>query len=53
MMTIETTIRNLNPRADKDYVLRIVERALDNADPDERPTVQVIRWLPVAGEETP
>lgn len=43
-LSVETTLRAIDPRADKDMVLMIVGRALDNCDPDELPTVQITRW---------
>jgi hypothetical protein len=42
-LSIETTMRGIDPRADKDQVLMIVSRALDGCDPSETPTVQITR----------
>lgn len=47
-LSIETTLRAIDPRHDKDLVLLVVARALDNCDPDERPALQITRW-PGAG----
>jgi len=43
-LSIETTLRGIDPRADKDKVILIVGRALDNCDPDELPAVQITRY---------
>lgn len=51
-MSVETTMRAIDPRADKDAVLLIVGRALDNCDPGELPAVQVTRWPNVTDGRT-
>lgn len=42
-LSTELHLRGIDPRKDKDYVILLVGRALDNCDPDERPIVSVTR----------